>query len=53
MKEHIIYAEEGKEFQEYCYTDGTKVKQGEAIGKEIFVNEKYKLILNDNIRFLN
>lgn len=45
---HIVYAEDGDEWQEYMYKDGKRVKQGTPIGYE----KGDKLFLLDDIYFL-
>lgn len=43
----VIYAEDGEEFQEYCYQDGSKVLAGSPIG----IEWKGQLILLENVYF--
>ena len=43
-----IYAEDGEDFQEYCYTNGKKVKAGTIIGYE---NNEGELTLLKGIYF--
>ena len=51
-KHTVICAEEGDDFQEYCYADtGKKVPWGTPIGIEVDGDPKIRLL--DNIKFLN
>ena len=43
----VIYAEDGEEFQEYCYKDGSKVPAGNPIG----IEWRGKLLLLENVFF--
>lgn len=48
-----IFAEDGEEFQEYVYEDGTRVPAGTLIGYELKTEEGYKFELKRGIYYAN
>jgi len=48
---HLIECEEGEDFQEYKYKDGSSVPFGEPIGVEITQNGTTELFLLEGIYF--
>jgi hypothetical protein len=50
-KPRIIFAEDGEDFQEYSYTTGGRVTEGEPVGIEIFKNDEWEFKILSGIRY--
>lgn len=48
---NIVEAEDGDDFQQYVYDNGTSVPFGEQVGVEVHAGDETELILFEGINF--